>query len=249
MQKGISGMTSVTFRKKTVEQIIAIAVKANLKGIEWGSDVHVPVGNIDRARQVGEMTRAAGLSVFSYGAYLNVGESGFEEIAQTALALGCKTIRIWPPKPSTAKATNADFDKAINALKEISKTAAEYGVTVCMEWHNGRLNDCAESSLRMLKGVGENNIRTYWQPINTYPDNIRNIHAMTGYIENVHVYNWIYGSPTIRLPLAANREDWEKYIDALGYRNYILEFTAGDDDNNFLADVRTLKELLCEDVE
>ena len=56
MQKGISGMTSVTFRKKTVEQIIAIAVKANLKGIEWGSDVHVPVGNIDRARQVGEMT-------------------------------------------------------------------------------------------------------------------------------------------------------------------------------------------------
>ena len=242
-------MTSVTFRGKTVAQVIAIATKANLKGIEWGSDVHVPVGDIAWAEKVGEMTRYAGLEVFSYGAYLNVGESGFAEIAQTALALGCKTIRIWPPKPSTAKATNADFDKAINALKEISKTAAEYGVTVCMEWHNGRLNDCAESSLRMLKGVGENNIRTYWQPIYTYPDNIRHIRAMEGFIENVHVYNWIYGKPVVRLPLAANRADWEKYIDALGYRNYILEFTADDSDENFLADAKTLKELLNEDTE
>ena len=249
MTKGRSGMTSVTFRGKTVAQVIAIATKANLKGIEWGSDVHVPVGDIAWAEKVGEMTRYAGLEVFSYGAYLNVGESGFAEIAQTALALGCKTIRIWPPKPSTAKATNADFDKAINALKEISKTAAEYGVTVCMEWHNGRLNDCAESSLRMLKGVGENNIRTYWQPIYTYPDNIRHIRAMEGFIENVHVYNWIYGKPVVRLPLAANRADWEKYIDALGYRNYILEFTADDSDENFLADAKTLKELLNEDTE
>lgn len=242
-------MTSVTFRGKTVAQVIAIATKANLKGIEWGSDVHVPVGDIAWAEKVGEMTRYAGLEVFSYGAYLNVGESGFAEIAQTALALGCKTIRIWPPKPSTKNAVDTDFDNAITALKDISKIAKLYGVTVCMEWHNGRLNDCPESSLRMLKGVNEDNIRTYWQPIYTYPDNIRHIEAMEGFIENVHVYNWIYGKPVIRLPLAANRQDWEKYIDALGYRNYILEFTADDSDENFLADAKTLKELLNEDAE
>ena len=72
---------------------------------------------------------------------------------------------------------------------------------------------------------------------------------MEGFIENVHVYNWIYGKPVVRLPLAANRADWEKYIDALGYRNYILEFTADDSDENFLADAKTLKELLNEDTE
>lgn len=249
MIKGRSGMTSVTFRQKAVEQIIAISKQAGLKGIEWGSDVHVPVGQLDYAAEVGNKTRAAGLEVFSYGAYLNVGEEGFEDIAKTALALGCRTIRIWPPKPSTKKATDEDFEKAIDALKEIAATANQYGVTVCMEWHNGRLNDCAESSLRMLKGVNEPNIRTYWQPIYTYPDNIEHIRAMAGFIENVHVYNWIYEKPVIRLPLAANRADWEKYIDALGYRNYILEFTAGDSDENFLADAKTLKELLNEDAE
>ena len=103
--------------------------------------------------------------------------------------------------------------------------------------------------LRLLKGVDQPNIRTYWQPIYTYPDNIRHIRAMEGFIENVHVYNWIYGKPVVRLPLAANRADWEKYIDALGYRNYILEFTADDSDENFLADAKTLKELLNEDTE
>ena len=247
MVKGKSGMTSVTFRKKSVEEIIAIAKQAGLRGIEWGSDVHVPVGETAYAKKVGDLTREAGLEVFSYGAYLKAGEEGFEEIAKTAAALGCKTVRIWASKPSSSSADDSDYEKVISALKDISKTAQGYGLTVCMEWHNGRLNDCAESSLRILKGVDRENIRTYWQPIAPYPDNLCHIQAMEGFIENVHVYNWIYGETVIRLLLSENREDWREYIDTLGYRNYILEFTADDSDENFLADARTLKELLHED--
>lgn len=246
MIKGKSGMTSITFRKKSVEEIISIAKQANLKGIEWGGDVHVPVGDTENAKKVGRLTREAGLEVFSYGAYLKVGEEGFADVARTAVALGCKTVRIWPPKPASSEAGDGDYEKAIAALKDISETARSHGLTICLEWHNGRLNDCAESSLRILKGVNRENIRTYWQPIHTYANNIRYIQSMEGVIENVHVYNWIYGNPIIRLPLSANREEWEKYIDTLGYRNYILEFTADDSDENFLADARTLKELLHE---
>lgn len=242
-------MTSVTFRKKSVEEIITIAKQASLKGIEWGSDVHVPVGDMEYAKKVGQVTREAGLEVFSYGAYLNAGEEGFEDIAKTAVALGCKVVRIWPPKPASSKATDHDYETVICALKKISETAQNYALIVCIEWHNGRLNDCAESSLRILKSVDKENIRTYWQPIDTYPENIRHIQEIKDFVVNVHVYNWIYGKTVIRLPLSANREDWGKYIDMLGYRNYILEFTAEDSDENFLADAKTLKELLNEDDE
>lgn len=51
------GMTSVTFRDKTPEEIIALTKQAKLQGIEWGSDVHVPVGNLELAKEIGDKTR------------------------------------------------------------------------------------------------------------------------------------------------------------------------------------------------
>ena len=41
-----TGMTSVTFRKKSAEDVIAIVKEAGLDGIEWGGDIHVPAGDL-----------------------------------------------------------------------------------------------------------------------------------------------------------------------------------------------------------
>ena len=45
-----TGLTSVTFRQKTIDEIVALARKAQLDGIEWGGDVHVPAGDVQAAR-------------------------------------------------------------------------------------------------------------------------------------------------------------------------------------------------------
>ena len=44
------GFTTVTFRKKSVEEIIDIAKKAAINCIEWGGDVHVPPDNEENAK-------------------------------------------------------------------------------------------------------------------------------------------------------------------------------------------------------
>ena len=63
-----TGIVSVTFRALAPEQVIALTKQAGLDGIEWGSDVHVPCGaGLRHAEHVGELTRAAGLSVLSLG--------------------------------------------------------------------------------------------------------------------------------------------------------------------------------------
>ena len=83
------GVVSVTFRKKTPEEVIDIVKKAGLTHIEWGGDVHVPHGDVETAKRVGELTRAAGLTVSSYGSYFKDPEADlqFEDVLASAVAL------------------------------------------------------------------------------------------------------------------------------------------------------------------
>ena len=110
------GLVSVTFRKLTPEEIIALSAKAGVQSIEWGGDIHVPAGDVARAKEVGQQTRDAGLMVAAYGSYYRLAGGGrfpapFEQVLATAAALGAPTIRIWagvkgakvcPPKERAA---------------------------------------------------------------------------------------------------------------------------------------------------
>ncbi len=61
------GLTSITFRGMAPREIIDLAGKAGLEGIEWGSDVHVPPGDIPLAKAIAAMCAEAGIRVTSYG--------------------------------------------------------------------------------------------------------------------------------------------------------------------------------------
>ena len=61
------GLVSVTFRKLTPAEIVALVKQAGLKGIEWGGDLHVPHGDLVRAREVRELTHEGGLGVAACG--------------------------------------------------------------------------------------------------------------------------------------------------------------------------------------
>ena len=245
--KAKTGLTSVTFRKKTVEEVIAIAKANNLDGIEWGGDIHVPCGDIDNAKRVGELTRKAGLEVFSYGSYYWAGKPDFDVVCRTAEALGCRVVRIWSSRKPSSQSTEEDYASMAQKLRDVSDIAAQYGITVCMEFHNGTVNDTGASSKKLLDLVDRENIRTYWQPLYEEEDNIRDITDLGEYVVNLHVYNWTYGKegkPTVRKLLSDDANSWKKYIElmkahSVGH-NYIIEFCKEDSDDTFAADAQFL---------
>ncbi|MHC4505194.1 MAG: sugar phosphate isomerase/epimerase family protein, partial [Planctomycetota bacterium] len=105
-----SGLTSITFRKLSPEEIVRLTAEAGLDGIEWGGDVHVPPGEVDTARRVASMTSEAGLAVSSYGSYYRVGhdEPGlFAPVLETAIALGAPIIRVWAGRVASREADEA----------------------------------------------------------------------------------------------------------------------------------------------
>ena len=124
-----SALVSITFRKLSPAEIIGLVKQAGLDGIEWGGDVHVPHGDVARAGEVRRMTEDAGLQVSAYGSYYRVGHEEpcpFEQIVETAVALGAPDIRVWAGKQGS-EASDAAYR---NLVVDTSRRIADLGAYI-----------------------------------------------------------------------------------------------------------------------
>ncbi len=162
------GLVSITFRQLTPEEIIDLVSQAGLSGIEWGGDIHIPHGDIERAAEVRKMTQEAGLMVAAYGSYYRLGGKDspkFENVLVSAVALETPKIRVWAGEKSSEAADVNYRQKVIDDAKRIADIAAEKGITIVTEWHGNTLMDKLDSALAFLAEVGRDNFKTYWQPL------------------------------------------------------------------------------------
>ena len=247
-----TGMASVTFRKKTVEEVIEITKAAGFSAIEWGSDVHVPEGDVKEASRVRELTLAAGLEVSSYGSYYKLGAGqDVRPFLESAKALGAATMRIWAGSIPSCKVTKEQRAEFVAEAKNAARLAAEYGISISLECHSYSLTDCLESQLLLLSEVGEPNFCSYWQALlEVAPDG--QAHTLeevykTGKLTNIHVY-WHDEKQNYEL-IKYGRDYWAKWLsvvaDAPETRYAMIEFGKGSDEA-FLDDAKTLTELVCE---
>ena len=217
----LTGVASVSFRKNSVEEIIRAAKAAGLQGIEWGSDVHVPAGDVLRAREVRRLTEEAGMQVTSYGTYYYLGESKdplreFESVLQSAEALGVTVVRIWGGKKGSAELSEDEFAALAKEAQQLCDLAAKKNMLVSLECHNNTVADEYHAELRFLETVNRPNMTTYWQPNQNCSEayNLDSIHALAKYITNLHVFHIRResdGSIT-SFPLEDGADVWHRYL-------------------------------------
>ena len=245
------GLVSVTFRKKTPAEIVALVKQAGLEGIEWGGDIHVPHGNLAAAREIASMTTDAGLAVAAYGSYYRVGvanQSPFDAIVETASALGAPTIRVWAGNLSSADA-DANYRQLVaNESRQIADQAAQAGISVSFEFHGGTLTDSYESTQSLIEKIDHPGIRSYWQPPlgSNERENLTGLRSLLAWLSHVHVFEW--HADHTRYPLIAGTDRWGKYLSVIapvvGDRYAMLEFASNDSVEQFLADATTLLGLI-----
>ena len=149
----VTGLVSVSFRKLSPREIVELARETNLKAIEWGGDVHVPPGDLARAREVRAMTTDNGLSVLAYGSYVRLGEeeaATLPRVIETAKALGAPAIRVWAGRRGSAEADDAYRQRVIDQARQFATIAADAGVVVCYEYHVDPLPDTNASAMELL---------------------------------------------------------------------------------------------------
>ena len=248
------GLVSVTFRKLSPAEIVALVRKAGLAGIEWGGDIHVPHGDIGRAREVRARTLEAGLRVAAYGSYYRAGFSEanglpFKQVLDSAVELGAPTIRVWPGNKGSADVGENGRWAVIEDLRRIAGLAAQVGVTISTEFHGGTLTDTNDSASQLLVEVDHPNLFTCWQPHNgeATEDCVAGLRAVAPRVSNVHVFHW-WPSSAERHPLAEGEARWAEFWRELkplaGERFAMLEFVPGDAEEAFLRDAATLRRWL-----
>lgn len=240
------GLCSVTLRALPTREVIDIAARAGLSAIEWGADVHVPVGDPTTAAAVGRATIDAGLAVASYGTYYRVGDHGdFAPVLEAATALGAPRIRVWAGRSAPDAATDHERRAVVEDARRIGALAREAGVRVSFESHEGTLTQRAGDALRLLEEVAEPAVTTYWQPPNRLPDGevLDDLAIAVPHVDALHVFSWW---PYVeRHPLDHRAELWTTALRALAARgratDVLLEFVLGHEPEQLVADAQTLQ--------
>ncbi|MDL2233885.1 sugar phosphate isomerase/epimerase [Ruminococcaceae bacterium OttesenSCG-928-L11] len=239
------GLTSITFRNLSVEEIVSLSAANGLDGIEWGGDIHVPPGDESAAALAKAATDAAGLQVLSYGSYYRLQEGeDFAPVLQSAVALGAPCIRVWAGAAGSAQTDTASRAATAQRLSAVAAQAAEKGVQIGLEYHRNTLTDTWQSARELLEQCGAKNVSTYWQPNPdlTLDQQLEEIDQLLPWITTVHVFQWEKGN--VRFPLADGISRWNTYGEKLGLaRNFLLEFVKDDSVAQFQADSKVLAEL------
>lgn len=246
-----TGLVSITFRKLKVEEIIELVKKANLDGIEWGGDIHVPHGDLKQAKKVAQMTKDAGLKVAAYGSYYRVGADNkgisFQQVLDTAINLDTPVIRVWAGNKGSNEADETCWSKVKEESRKIASQAQKEGIEIAYEYHGGTLTDTRETTLRLLKEVAHPNIYSYWQPAvnQNIEERLSGIKEIESFLSNVHAFQWDVHN---RLPLEDGVKDWLKYLNLISKATediyVMLEFVKDDSPQQFLADAKVLKEMV-----
>lgn len=236
----VPGLVSVTFRALSAAAVVELAAAHGMRAIEWGGDVHVPVGSGGVAREIAARCADAGIAVAAYGSYYRAGVTySFEPVLETAVSLGAPRIRVWAGDSGSA---TASFDVVAADLRRVAELAASVGVEIAVEYHANTVTDTLSSALALFAEVPE--LRPYWQP----PIGVSSADARTAVVAllprlvTAHVFSW---SPTgERLPLAAGAYLWQPILATLvaepGDRYALLEFVRDDSPAAFAEDAATL---------
>jgi len=248
------GVCSVTFRNKSPKEIIELTACAGLCAIEWGSDVHVREGDSEKAKEVRKMTESAGLEVSSYGSYFRLGSNqDFTPFLESAAALGTDEIRIWAGASASAYYLFDARCAIVREAKEISRKAAEYGITISTECHANTLTDTPESLLLFMNEVNESNFCTYWQELLHIPENeqMRFLYATyaSGKLTNIHIQHYKnFETTREQRPLIEAYNTWHERLSILkddkNTRYALLEFVQNGSEESFLKDAYGLKMIL-----
>lgn len=249
------GLCSITFRGLGATEVLDVAVRAGVEGIEWGADGHAPPGGGPEVVRLGERCREAGIEVASYGSYLGFGPPDQEDpaavdaVADSAQALRAPMVRIWTELGVGPDATVDERRRVVDRTRAHAAAITARGLDVALELHPFTLTETAASTNALLDNLP--GVRTHWQPDPSWsPDRaLDELRLVAGRLAHLHVFSWGPGGISERRPLEAGADLWRRAVvvaDEMGAplprrRFALCEYVRDDDPDQLVADVAALR--------
>ena len=242
------GLVSISFRKLSPAEILRLCEKSGLQCIEWGGDIHVPAGDVKRAKEVAAMTAACGMKTAAYGSYFRLGQpdDDFRRNLDCACELQAPVLRIWAGLRGSRECTAEErlaWTEQLGRLAQLGKTC---GITVAPEYHINTLTDEPDSVRQLMKDLPEQQF--YWQPRwdRSEAERLNNLAQVADRLTHIHVFTWrIENGREIRLPLSEGEHMWQQVIaEQPDDRCALMEFVQEDDPDNLIRDAAVFRSWL-----
>ncbi len=262
-----TGLVSISFRKKSVKELIKASKDSGLEYIEWGGDVHVPMGKVKLAREVNRLTYGGGIKIGSYGSYFGLlyhcderFPMPFKKVLKTAKQLGAKTVRVWLGWPFCGCKKGCQvflcekhYKKNVARTRALCDEAKKYGLTLSIECHYKTLSDDYHDTLRFLNDVDKDNLKLNWQPnhAKSFEYNLEALKALRPYVTNVHVFNWNEKGEKFPLGDEKGVYEWTEYVKVLNDENaseriFFLEFMPDGELSSLKTEAEALNNIISE---
>ena len=171
------------------------------------------------------------MEVLSLGTYYRAGSfNDFDASVELAVRLGAPRIRIWAGERGSAESDGGLWAAVVQDTQRIADIAGGQGLDLAFEYHGGTLTDTPESTLRLLRDVGRDNVRTYWQPAVGLSDQaaLASLRLVLPFVSGVHCFSW--WPEQERLSLSGRKRLWQSAADILREEgrpfDMMLEFVA-----------------------
>ena len=255
-----TGLMSVTFRQKDIQEVVEIVARAGLESITWAGDSHVLPDDAAAPERARAACATASVRVEGYGSYWRGDSSDFAPSLRAAQALGAGRVRVWAGNEGSEVVSVVDRKKTVAQIANAADAASEAGIGLHLEFHRNTLTDSARSTsvlldeIATLRLTNEMPVRTYWQPRPgiTTGNAVAEISILGSQVSAAHVFSW--DKDAKRLPLKEHREQWLTILDALAEhpldaarnqpRDLMLEFVRGDSTSQLLYDAEELHRLV-----
>lgn len=239
------GVASVTFKNKTVRQVVEIAKNAGVEFIEWGGDVHVKT--LEDAKLAKKLCHENNIKISSYGSYYRTGSSKvveWEEVCRIANEMDASSVRIWLGNKNSEEFTENEYNELLEEMKFLCSKAEEYNLLVCPECHDNTFNNNTEAILKLKNDLSCDNFKTYFQSRYLRFDyDLDRIEKTFDFIENFHV-----SYRDLKREQRFKKKDKnyinkliKKFISMSFNGIVIVEFTKSSKEMNFRKDVRKLR--------
>lgn len=239
------GLCSVTFRKKTAEDVVSLSKKVGISFIEWGGDVHVKT--LDDAKKVKALCDEADIKISSYGSYFNSAVfdgNKWTEACEIAKEMGAKSIRIWLGKKNSQVTSDKEYSLLLENTKRMCDIAAEYRLFVCPECHDNTFNNSTDAILRFIDELQRDNFKTYFQSRYFRMEyDLDRIDRTYDYIKDVHVsYRDLKREQLFRKKDKNYLDTLLKKLKKKGFDGIVMiEFVSGNSEKSFFKDTEMLK--------
>ncbi|HEX4532565.1 MAG TPA: TIM barrel protein [Acidimicrobiia bacterium] len=252
------GLCSITFRALAGDEVLDVAARAGVEGIEWGADVHAPAGGGPAMAALGARTRDAGLAVVSYGSYLGMAPAGDDDdravdaVLDTAEALGAPMVRIWAELGVTPTSAPAERRRVTERTAALARAVLARGMVPTLEFHPATLTETARSSNELIEAVGQPELRTHWQPDPSLEATtaLDELVQVAPHLAHLHVFSWGPTGIDDRRPLTDGKSLWIPAIELADRdgppltRYALCEYVRDDDPEQFVADAHVLRSWL-----